>query len=61
MCLLYYLLKLMRDFSNMASSVGEIIENLKERIESLSGVIASAITLIEKVRETTNKRSKSKK
>jgi SNF family Na+-dependent transporter len=52
----YYLTKLLKDISSIGENLESVVNTLKEKVEGLTGVIATAIAVIEKFKS--DKKSK---
>lgn len=54
----FYLIKILRDFSKTSSAVRAISEDLKDKIEGVSGVLLILYSVLEKVIEAFSKKKK---
>ena len=58
---LYYMIKILREISEITMTVQQIVEDIKTRVESLSAVMAGIVTAVDKIKKNLEEKSKSKK
>jgi len=59
--LLFYWIKILRDFRKASSNFKEVSENLKEKLASFSGIAAGLTVLVEKIIKTYSKKKQKSK
>jgi len=58
---LYYAVLVLRNIVRISTTVQEVAEDVKKRVESLSAVMAGIVTAVEKIKNNLEEKSKNKK